>query len=91
MLSAANERGFGPVRRGSIVTNNAEYWRLDVVAQTDRLVGVAMKQLDDANEARWLVHRIMLRSMDHMPGPISGRELDTALGDALNRVAANAN
>lgn len=71
----------------SPATNN---WRLSAIAHTDRLIGLAMHQLDDANEARWVVHRVLLRAMDNMLGPISGTALDASLEGALRVHHANA-
>ncbi len=67
----------------------SEHWRLNAISHTDRLTGVAMHQLDDTNEARWLVHRVLLRAMDNMLGPISGLTLDAALAGALRAHPAN--
>lgn len=49
-----------------------------------------MHQLDDANEARWVVHRVLLSAMDNMLGPISGTALDASLEGALRVHHANA-
>jgi hypothetical protein len=65
-------------------------WRLDIVAESDRMVAAAMHQLSDANEARWLVHRVMLAAMTDMRAPATRRELDSALGEALRIHPANA-
>jgi len=72
------------------MTAKTEIWRIDVIANTDRMIDTAMDTLKDANEARWLVHRVMLGAMTNMLGPISRRELDTALGSALTQHAAAA-
>jgi len=66
-----------------------EAWRLDAVSHSDRLIGVAMHQLDDANEACFLVHRVLSDAMRWMTAPATRRDLDTALGRALRRHAAN--
>lgn len=63
--------------------NTGDEWHLEVIAHTERLLGVANDQLSDANEAHWLVHRVMLNAMTDMLGPSSQRQLDTALGHAL--------
>ncbi|ANP45785.1 hypothetical protein ATE48_07545 [Candidatus Viadribacter manganicus] len=63
--------------------STTDHWRLSAVAHTDRLIGLAMHQLDDANEARWVVHRVLLRAMDNMLAPISGFDLDAALSRVL--------
>lgn len=65
-------------------------WQLGIISHTDRMVAAAMHQLADANEARWLVHRVMLHAMTDMRAPAKRRDLDTALGDALRGHAANA-
>ena len=65
-------------------------WKLDIIAHTDRMVAAAMHQLADANEARWLVHRVMHTAMTDMRVPSNRRDLDTALGAALRIHAANA-
>ena len=72
------------------MANTAEHWLLDVIGQTDRMVTVANTQLNDINEARWLVHRVMLHAMTDMVGPASARDLDAALGRALRGHPANA-
>ena len=63
-------------------------WRLAVASNSKRMIAAAMEYLDDANEARWLVHGVMLGAMTNITAPISRRELDTALGRAL-RLHAN--
>jgi hypothetical protein len=68
----------------------ADQWRLNAITHTERLIGAAMHQLDDANEARWLVHRVLLSAMTDMLGPISGVDLDTALASVLRAHPANA-
>lgn len=60
-------------------------WRLDVIAQGDRLTGAAMEETADMNEARALVHGVVARAMHKIEGPISRRELDTDMGRALRR------
>ncbi|HVK80523.1 MAG TPA: hypothetical protein VM915_07910 [Verrucomicrobiae bacterium] len=65
------------------MTQLNDQWRLDVVANTDRLVGVAMRQLHDTNEAHVIVHDVMWRAMTDMLAPISARQLDIALDRAL--------
>jgi hypothetical protein len=68
----------------------AANWRLGVISHTDRMVEAAMYQLSDANEARWLVHRVMLDAMHEMDAPANRRDLDTALGRALRLHAEHA-
>jgi len=70
--------------------STADHWRLSAIAHTDRLIGRAVHQLDDANEARWVVHRVLLRAMDNMLGPISSIDLDLALSGVLRVHPANA-
>lgn len=65
-------------------------WKLDIVAHTERMIGAAMHQLNDANEARWLVHRVMHRAMTDISVPANRRDLDSALGAALRTHAASA-
>ncbi|MGE0740593.1 MAG: hypothetical protein AB7O98_04560 [Hyphomonadaceae bacterium] len=67
------------------MTTTAERWRLDVIAQGARMVDAAKEHVPDLNEAHWLVHMVMLRTMTDMLGPSSRRDLDTALGRALRR------
>jgi hypothetical protein len=66
-----------------------EAWRLDAVSHSDRLIGVAMHQLDDANAACLLVHRVLTGAMQTMTAPATRRDLDNALGRALHHHAAN--
>jgi hypothetical protein len=54
------------------------------------MVDAAMDELGDANEARWLVHRVMLNAMNDMRAPANRRDLDTALGQALRAHADHA-
>ncbi|MGD9981128.1 MAG: hypothetical protein AB7H66_08625 [Hyphomonadaceae bacterium] len=70
--------------------STAIQWRLDAITHTDRLIAVAMEQLNDVNESRWLVHRVLLRAMTDMIGPATRGDLDTALGCALRDYPANA-
>lgn len=63
-------------------------WRLDVIAQGDRLTDAAMEQTSDMNEARLLVHGVIARAITDMGGPISRRALDTDMGRALRKRAA---
>lgn len=72
------------------MTLTADRWRINVVRNTDRLVGVAMDYLGDANEARWLVHGVMLGAMTDMLGPEPQARLDQALRVALRDHAVNA-
>lgn len=65
-------------------------WQLDIIAHTDRMITAAMDRLGDANEARWLVHRVMLHAMTDMRTPANRRDLDTALSAALRTHPANA-
>ncbi|MET0181246.1 MAG: hypothetical protein ABW199_00010 [Caulobacterales bacterium] len=57
------------------MSSTTDHWRLSAITHTDRLVGLAMRQLDDSNEARarWVVHRVLLRAMDNMLGPSAAR------------------
>ncbi len=64
-------------------------WQLDIVANTERMVSAAMHQLNDANEARWLVHRVMHHTMTDMHSPADQRQLDSALDDALRAHAGH--
>lgn len=68
----------------------ATRWQLDIIANTDRMVSNAMRHLGNANEARWLVHRVMLNAMTDMRAPANPRDLDAALATALRSYAANA-
>ncbi len=70
--------------------SNPIHWQLDIIAHTDRMVAAAMHQLADTNEARWLVHRVMLHAMTDMRAPANRRDLDSALGLALRTHPANA-
>ena len=63
-------------------------WRLDVIAQGDRLTGAAMEETADMNEARLLVHGVVSRAMTDIEGPVSRGELDTDMGRALRKRAA---
>jgi hypothetical protein len=72
------------------MSSTTDHWRLSAIAHTDRLIGLAMHQLDDANEARWVVHRVLLRAMDNMLTPISSIDLDAALSGVLRVHPANA-
>lgn len=73
------------------MTNPTDHWRLDVLGHTDHMVAVAMDHLDDANEARWLVHRVMLHAMADVLTCATRRDLDTALGQALRDHPVNSN
>lgn len=70
--------------------DTARHWQLDVIAHTDRMIAAAMDQLGDANEARWVVHRVLLHAMTDMSAPASRRELDGALGLVLRSYPPNA-
>lgn len=72
------------------MTADRTRWKLDIIAHTDRMVAAAMRQLADANEARWLVHRVMHHAMTDMHAPAHRRALDSALGAALRAHSANA-
>jgi hypothetical protein len=72
------------------MSSATDHWRLSAIAHTDRLIDLAMRQLDDANEARWVVHRVLLGAMDNMLSPISGGDLDAALSRVLRVHPANA-
>lgn len=73
------------------MTNVTEIsWRLGAISHTDRMIDAAMDELGDANEARWLVHRVMLNAMNDMRAPAKRRDLDTALGQALRAHADHA-
>jgi hypothetical protein len=70
----------------------AEHWRLNVIAEADRMAATAMDTLGDLNEARFAVHEIMLSAMTDMLGPVSPGQLDRALAAALHaRTQAAAN
>lgn len=56
---------------------------LNIIAHGEGLISTAMHALEDANEARWLVHRIMLKAMTDMRLPATRRDLDNALNLAL--------
>jgi hypothetical protein len=66
----------------------AEHRLLLIIDQTDRMVTLANNQLNDLNEARWLVHRVMLHAM--MVDGAAACDLDAALGRALRTHPANA-
>ncbi len=68
--------------------NTTTQWRLDVIAQGDRLADAAMEETADLNEARALVHGVVLRAMHEIEGPVSRRDLDTDMGRALRHRAA---
>jgi hypothetical protein len=63
-------------------------WRLDIIAQGDRLTDAAMEETGDMNEAKALVHRVVARAMHDIEGPVSRRALDTDMGRALRKRAA---
>lgn len=65
------------------MTTTLDFWRLDVLARGAGMVDTAMRQLNDANEARWLVHGVIMDAMTDMVGPVSRRALDGALNVAL--------
>ncbi len=67
------------------MTQTFEHWRLDTIAHTDRLIGIAMHDMQDLNEAHMVVHGVMWRAMTDMLAPVSGAQLDTALEGALRR------
>lgn len=62
-------------------------WRLDIIAQGDRLADAAMEETADMNEARFLVHGVVARAMQDIEGPVSRRELDTDMGRVLRERA----
>ena len=72
------------------MTTTAEIWRIDVIAEGDRMTAAAMCELHDANAARALVHDVMWRAMTDMLGPVSPSQLDSALGQALHAHCASA-
>jgi hypothetical protein len=72
------------------MANTTELWRLDVIAQGSRMAAAAMHELDDLNEARFVVHEVMLAAMTDMLGPVSRRQLDSALCRALRTRSAPA-
>jgi len=91
MLPAAKPASLSLFRRLKHMTNVTTIgWRLGVIAHTDRMVEAAMDEIGDANEARWLVHRVMLNAMHEMDAPAHRRDLDTALGQALRAHADHA-
>lgn len=65
------------------MTQLSDQWRLDVVANTDRLIGNAMLRVHDTNEAHVIVHDVMWRAMTDMLAPVSAVQLDVALDHAL--------
>jgi hypothetical protein len=66
------------------------HWKLDIITHAKRMTAAAMHQLGDANEASWLVHRIMHRAMTNMRAPAKVHDLDSALRAALRIYAAEA-
>ena len=66
-------------------------WRLDVLAHGDGLIATAVHHTGNINEAHFMVHGVMSRAMTDMLGPVSRRELDTDLCQALRAHAANQN
>ena len=69
------------------MTTTAEHWRIDILGNSDRMIAAAMVQLNDANEARWFVHQVMLDAMTDMRGPAVQSDLDAALHDRLAEAA----
>lgn len=65
------------------MTNTAEHWHLNILTQGDRLIAAAMDELHDANAAHLMVHDVLYAAMADLLGPVSRRDLDTALGRAL--------
>lgn len=65
-------------------------WRLDVIAQSDRLTDAAMEETADMNEAKALVHGVVARALAGVTGPVSRRDLDADMGRALRLWAAPA-
>lgn len=63
--------------------SHSEAWRVDVLSQSERLIGIAMAELsDDANQAYWLVHEVMCATLHAPSGPSAGALLDIALDRA---------
>jgi hypothetical protein len=60
-------------------------WRLDVIAHTPRLTDTALRQLDDMNEAMFMVHGVVARAMHLIEAPVTGAALDHDLSCALHR------
>jgi hypothetical protein len=83
-------RGAGACPEGRTMTEAATQWRLDVLSHADRLADAAHEQTADTNEARYLVHGVIARALADITGPVSRRDLDTDLGRALRRRAADA-
>ena len=63
-------------------------WRLDVIAQGDRLTDAAMEETSDMNEAKLIVHGVVSRAMSGIEGPVSNGALDTYMGHALLKRAS---
>ena len=63
-------------------------WRLDVIAQGDRLTDTAMEETSDMNEAKLIVHGVVSRAMSGIEGPVSSGALDTDMGHALLKRAS---
>lgn len=87
MLYVAIRAAPEPVRKDLNMTT-ATQWRLDVIAQGDRLTDAAMDETADMNEAKALVHGVVSRAMHNIEGPVSRRDLDTDMGRALRKRAA---
>jgi len=66
----------------------ATQWRLDVIAQGDRLTDAAMEETADMNEAKALVHGVVSRAMNNIEGPVSPSALESDMGRALRKRAA---
>jgi hypothetical protein len=65
------------------MTHTAEHWRLNILAQGDRLIATAMDELHDSNAAHLMVHDVMYAAMSDVLAPVPRRDLDTELGRAL--------
>jgi len=65
------------------MTSTAAHRRLNILAQGDRLIAAAMDELHDSNAAHLMVHDVMYAAMFDLLAPVSRRDLDTALGQAL--------
>ena len=63
-------------------------WRLDVIAQGDRLTDAAMEETSDMNEAKLLVHGVVSRAITGIESAVSDGKLDADMGRALRKRAA---
>lgn len=69
------------------MTQAKTQWRLDVIAEGDRLTDAAMEGTGDMNEAKALVHGVVASAMHNIEGPVSRSELETQMDRALRQRA----